>query len=176
MLREKKIYTSLEYWLSVKHELCANLRKQLCSGGRGVGLGWEKTHGRAALVSFCSIESSHPNPRCPENATRAQGPFQNKRPLTLRTLHSQYCPAVKEDPLNLFFPQAIQLQLCTLTTNACYVPLGAPARRKRESYLPVELQLQGYFFSPLFSGYIHTLEKKTRLAGVGERRAHVTQR
>lgn len=86
------------------------------------------------------------------------------RLCTVNVSHS----AVKEDPLNHFFPQTIQPQLCTLSMEAYYIPLGAPATRKGERYLLLEWQLQGYFFSLWVSGWIHTLEKKTWLKGKGE--------
>lgn len=133
--------------------------KQLCSGGASVGLGWDKSHGRAALGSFCSTEHSYPNPRHSENARWAQGPFQNKQPLNSDSVQS-CCPAVKQDPLNLFFPPATEPQLCTSATNSCHIPLGAPARRKGESHLHAEGHLQGYFFSPLVSKDINILKEK----------------
>lgn len=74
----------------------------------------------------------------------AEGPFQNKWPLIVDSVQS-CCPAVRWDPLNRFFPAAMEPQLHTSSTNPCHIPLGAPAGRKGQSYLPAEWHLHLLF-------------------------------
>lgn len=138
--------------LVVSNKLCANLRKAAVLRGSRHGTGLGEDPWKSSLGEFPQY-SSYPNPGHSEHAPGAQGPIQNKWPQTLDSAQS-ILSCSEGGSSELFLPTSHSAQLCILTTNACYIPLGAPARRKgkRVMCLLNSYLLQGYFSSPLVSG------------------------